>query len=133
MVGRLPLNLPGCFLVALASLCTETVLMLVKRRRRWANIKPPLVQRLVFAGMPESRNTLSTLPEYLTLKHTITLFSLSDHCILSREWRVIVDLVQTNYHGRLMVLKSVRYNRTVDHEESSLCLKSVKTLGALHS
>ena len=25
-------------------------------------------------------------------KHTTTLFSLSDHYILSREWRVIVDL-----------------------------------------
>ena len=32
-------------------------------------------------------------------KHTTTLFSLSDHYILSREWEVIVDLVQTNYHG----------------------------------
>ena len=29
---------------------------------------------------------------------------LSDHDILSREWRVIVDPVQTNYHGRPMVL-----------------------------
>ena len=27
------------------------------------------------------------------LKHTTTLFSLSDHYILSREWRVIVDKV----------------------------------------
>ena len=38
------------------------------------------------------------------LKHTTTLFSLSDHYILSREWRVIVHQVQTNYHGRPMVL-----------------------------
>ena len=28
-----------------------------------------------------------------TLKHTTTLFALSDHYILSREWRVIVDQV----------------------------------------
>ena len=38
------------------------------------------------------------------LKHTTTLFSLSDHYILSREWRVIVDQVHTNYHGGPMVL-----------------------------
>ena len=39
------------------------------------------------------------------LKHTTTLFALSDHYILSREWRVIVDQAQTNYyHGRLMVV-----------------------------
>ena len=37
-------------------------------------------------------------------EHTTTLFSLSDHYILSREWRVIVDQVQTNNHGRPMVL-----------------------------
>ena len=41
------------------------------------------------------------------LKHTTTLFSVSDHYILSREWRVIVDQVQTNYHGRPVV-----YNRS---------------------
>ena len=39
---------------------------------------------------------------YIPLKHTTILFSLSDHYILSREWRVIVDLVQTSYHGRLL-------------------------------
>ena len=33
------------------------------------------------------------------LKHTTTLFALSNHYILSREWRVIVHQVQTNYHG----------------------------------
>ena len=30
--------------------------------------------------------------------NSTTLLSLSDHYILSREWRVIVDQVQTNYH-----------------------------------
>ena len=39
---------------------------------------------------------------YYPLKHTTTLFSLSDHYILSWEWRVIVDQAQTNYHGRPM-------------------------------
>ena len=33
-------------------------------------------------------------------KHTTTLVSVYDNYILSRSWRVIVDLVQTNYHGR---------------------------------
>ena len=54
------------------------------------------------------------------LKHTTTLFSLSDHDILSREWRVIVRQVQTNYHGKPMILKSVRRDRTVDYEEFRL-------------
>ena len=40
----------------------------------------------------------------LVLKHTTTLFALSEHYILSREWGVIVDRVQTNYPGRPMVL-----------------------------
>ena len=48
--------------------------------------------------------------------HTTALFSLSDHYILSRVWRVIADQVQTNYHGRVMVLKSVRCDRAVDNE-----------------
>ena len=34
------------------------------------------------------------------LKHATTLFSLSDQYILSREWKVIVDQVHINYHGR---------------------------------
>ena len=38
------------------------------------------------------------------LKHTTTISFLSDHDILSPEWRVIVHQVQTNYHGRPMVL-----------------------------
>ena len=40
-----------------------------------------------------------------SVKNTTTLFSLSDHCILSRGWGVIVDQEQTNYyHCRPMVL-----------------------------
>ena len=38
---------------------------------------------------------------YIFLKHITTLFSSFDHDILSREWIVIVDLVQINYHGGL--------------------------------
>ena len=56
----------------------------------------------------------------LFLKHTTTLFSLSDHDILSREWRVIVHEVQTDYHGRPMVLYAVKGDRTVDYEGFSL-------------
>ena len=40
------------------------------------------------------------IKEYTELKHTTTLFALSDHYILSREWRVIVDQLQINNHGR---------------------------------
>ena len=32
----------------------------------------------------------------LYLKHTTTLFAISDKYILSREWIIIVDQVQTN-------------------------------------
>ena len=65
------------------------------------------------------------------LKHTTTLFALSDHYILSREWIVIVDQVQTNYHvglsgvTELLILRDPHYGR--------ICFKSVTTLGALHS
>ena len=54
------------------------------------------------------------------IKHTTTLISLSNHNILSREWRVIVHQVQTKYDGRPMVLQSVRCDRAVDYEGLSL-------------
>ena len=54
---------------------------------------------------------------YTQLKHTTTLFSLSDHYILSREWRVIVDQEHTNYHGRPIAL--VMCDRAVDYDGSS--------------
>ena len=38
---------------------------------------------------------LSKKYNYTQLKHTTTLFFLSDHYILSRWWRVIIDQVQT--------------------------------------
>ena len=41
---------------------------------------------------------------FLLLQHTTALFSLSDLYILGREWRVIVDQVQINYHGGPMML-----------------------------
>ena len=46
----------------------------------------------------------SNICQLLQLKHTTTLFALHDHHILNREWRVNVDQVQTNYHGRPIVL-----------------------------
>ena len=73
---------------------------------------------------------------YRVLKHTTTFFSLSDHYILSREWRVIVDLVQTNYHGRPMILNQSGVTELLimrDFHYGIMCFKSVKTLGALHS
>ena len=39
------------------------------------------------------------------LQHSTSLFALSDNYILSQEWRVIVDLVQINFHGRLYSIK----------------------------
>ena len=63
---------------------------------------------------------VSDIEQYKMLKHTTTLFVLSDHYIQSREWGVIVDQVQTNYHGRLMVPYSVRCDRAVDYKISSL-------------
>ena len=47
------------------------------------------------------RHSYTTSPP---VKHTTALFSLSNHYILSREWRVIVDQVPTNYNGRPVVL-----------------------------
>ena len=66
------------------------------------------------------RNKMYEIWSNVYLKHTTTLLSLSDYYILSREWRVIVDLVQTNYCDRPFVLKSVRCDRAVDYEGSSL-------------
>ena len=51
----------------------------------------------------------------MSLKNT-TAFSLSDHFNLSQEWRGIVDLVQTNYHGEHMILKSIRCDRAVNYQ-----------------
>ena len=47
----------------------------------------------------QSRKCVTAYTAYST-----TLFSLSDDHILSREWRVVFDQVQTNYHGSHMVL-----------------------------
>ena len=58
--------------------------------------------RMLCAAIVLHLSTLSSV--YTGLKHTATLFSLSDHYIISRGWRVIVDQVQTNYHGSPMVL-----------------------------
>ena len=52
---------------------------------------------------PNLKDVYTSGCSYRQLKHNTTLFSLSDHYILSREWRVIVDQLQTNYHGRPMV------------------------------
>ena len=63
--------------------------------------------------------------QIILLKRTTTLFALSDHYILSREWRIIVDQVQTNNHGRHMILLSVRCDRAVDYEGSPLSVLMV--------
>ena len=59
-------------------------------------------------------------------------FLLSDHYILSREWRVIVGQVQTTSHdfnqsavAKLLIMRNPHHGR--------MCFKSVKTLGVLHS
>ena len=71
----------------------------------------------------------------MKLRHTTTLFALSDHYTLSR---VLVDQVQTNYHGRPMVLYINQSGVTEllimrDFHYGRMCFKSVETLGALHS
>ena len=64
-----------------------------------------------------------------SLKHTTTLFflfSLSDHYIRNREWRVNIDQVKTNYHGpELLIMRDPHYDW--------MYFKSIKTLGVLHS
>ena len=65
------------------------------------------------------------------------LYLLFDHYILSREWRVIVDQVQSNiimvglwYYNQSdvteqLIMRDLHYGR--------MCFKSVETLGPLHS
>ena len=55
---------------------------------------------------------------YVNALESTTLFSLSDHYILSRERRVIVDQVRTNCYGGPMVVSSARCDRAVDYEGS---------------
>ena len=86
----------------------------------------------IWANHPRGRQVLRG-----HLKHTTTLFSLSDHDILSREWRVFVHQVQTiiimvgicNYNQsgatKLLIMRDFHYGR--------MCFKSVKILGALYS
>ena len=57
------------------------------------------VSRTVFL-----RNKYVEVKRSFQLKHTTALFALSDHYILSREWRVTGDQAQANYHGRPMGL-----------------------------
>ena len=52
----------------------------------------------------QTRYIYMMLLYYQFSKHTTTLFPLSHHYIISREWRVLVDQVEANYHGRLVVL-----------------------------
>ena len=82
-----------------------------RRKNYWlynAFLPPTTAEQIMNGKMPESGKCngliTSTCDSELLLKQTTTLFSLSDHYILSREWRVIVDQVHTNYHGRPMVL-----------------------------
>ena len=69
-----------------------------------------------------------------------------DHYILSREWRVIVDQVHTNYHGRstdqsgvteLLIMRDHHYGRMLYILRSSTFLAVEKTsafgLGLFHS
>ena len=66
-----------------------------------------------------------------SLKHITTLFSLSDHDILSREWRGRVGHVQTNHHDRPMVPGVTELLIMTDPHYDRMCFKSVKTLGAV--
>ena len=52
------------------------------------------------ASVQSNRCVLCVDDTQSKLKHTTTLFASPEHYILSQECRVIVDQVQTNYHGR---------------------------------
>ena len=74
------------------------------------------------------------LPDWCYLKHTTTLFYLSDHNILSQElllikYRLIirVGIWCCNQSGvtELLIMRNPHYGR--------MCFKSAKTLGDLHS
>ena len=69
----------------------------------------------------------------LRLKHTTTLFSLSDHYILSREWRVIVDQVQTNYHGGQWCYNQSGVTELLIMRDPHCGRMCFKSLGVLHS
>ena len=92
------------------------------RMKRNIHINDTIHERYMFVTQKPCGRTRVHLCVCLAmlLKHTTTLYSLSNHYFPSREWRVIVDLVQTNYHGGPMVLKSVRCDRAIDYEGSSL-------------
>ena len=91
------------------------VMIIYERKLAWCSILPYTV---VYCHAKSKGSISYWLCR--ALKHTTTLFSLSDHDILSRERRVIVDQVQTNYHGRPVVGLSVRCDRSVDYEGYSL-------------
>ena len=95
------------------------------RRKRSSEWEPYVLrdtrQVRILTGWRDKTRSVSTEKKVLNviihlLKHTTTLISLSDHYILSREWRVIIDRLQTNNHGKPMVLKSIRCDQAVDRE-----------------
>ena len=77
---------------------------------------------------PNLKDMYTYAGSYRQLKHTTTLFSLSDHYILSREWWVIVDQLHTNYHGRPMVYNQSGVTELLimrDTDYGRMCFKSV--------
>ena len=66
---------------------------------------------------------ISALWRESLLKHTTTLFALSDHYILSQEWRVIVDNVQTNYHVLLNICVVTGRANITHYERSPSIIK----------
>ena len=74
------------------------------------------------------RKTSAKLNYSMTIKHTTTLFYLSDYYIQSREWRVIVDQVHINImvglYGIIMLLISQVIMR--DPHYGRMCFKLVK-------
>ena len=62
------------------------------------------------------------------LKHTTKLLYLSDHYILSREWRVIVDQVQTKYYGRPIWYDQSGVTEMLIMRDPHYALSQLKTL-----
>ena len=87
--------------------------------------------------LPRLRSSIGSAACVLRLKHATTLFSLSGHYILSRQWRMslltkyrsilLADLWCYNQAGvtDLLIMRDPHYGRP--------CFMSVKTLGVLHS
>ena len=80
-------------------------IVVVRHNFKWENSLYLLFETRIFTNLDvQTGISVPTIMIQATKTHHYIIFSLSDHYILSREWRIIVDQVQTNHHSRHMVL-----------------------------